>query len=416
MKQITTGTEILFKNTAGRLIKYSELAQEKFPSDCILFSERLSNDLAIDAVNSGIQGIITRKTSFAAHGANILRGSDIKITWITNVDIDLLIPFENTYIVLDTLGNIYSSSESDISSTYNLDKSDDTIKYRFSSPPLNDTSIIDYNLFTDEQWICYWKYNYFSKYIFSSLSRGIQNEFAKIYNYTPLVKRTDDGKIWVKTDITHSQMLEYCCHPNQLLRYMKLVKKNYTQILADMSLNILTKNNLQKWLIQYYSTFTLIHRSYEYVLYKMYEKIASDCSTEIAVKYMDYLMNSKIDRWLVINHNNINNSKEFMIQEKLVPIPSFTIEEDIQEALHKTEHFFKQMDLLDWYQCHKDLINSGVYLFVIKEWKFVLYKLLTSRCFYFYSNCENSNIDIIAESSCEDLEEKYGNQKVIIPC
>ena len=29
MKQITTGTEILFKNTAGRLIKYSELAQEK---------------------------------------------------------------------------------------------------------------------------------------------------------------------------------------------------------------------------------------------------------------------------------------------------------------------------------------------------------------------------------------------------
>ena len=37
---------MLFKNTAGRLIKYSEHAQEKFSSDYIPFSERLSKDFA----------------------------------------------------------------------------------------------------------------------------------------------------------------------------------------------------------------------------------------------------------------------------------------------------------------------------------------------------------------------------------
>ena len=416
MKYITSGNEILFKNVVGKLVQYSEIKQEKNLSACILLSESLSNGLAIDAINSGVKGVITRKTSFAAHSANILRGSSEDIAWITNVDIELLTVFVNSYIFMDTFGNIYSASASDIANFYKREVLEESIKYSFLTPPHNDTSMVDYNLFSNEQWICYWKYNYFSKYIFSSLSKGIQNEFKEVFNCIPKVLRSNDGKIWIKTTITHSQMIEYCCQPDQLLRYVKLVKKNYNEILYGLSSNILTGDNLQKWLIQYYSSFTLIHRSYEFILYKLYEKIANDCSDKIAVKYMDCLMSSKIDRWLVTNRDNINDSKEFMIREKLVPIPCFTIKEDLQEAFYKTESFFKQINLYTWYQRNRDFINPTIYMFVVKEWKFVLYKLLTSRCYYFYSNCAKINIDIIAESFYEDLEEHYGKEKVIVPC
>lgn len=415
MKHITSGTEILFNKTAGRLLKYQEHIKKIYPPGSILLAEKLSNDLAIDALNSGANGIITRKTSFAAHGANILRGSDNKIAWITNVDVDLLTPFEDSYIYIDSQGNIFSSLESDSIVEESTIYPSESIHYNFSSPPLNDTSVIDYNLNTNETWICFWKYNYFSNYIFSSLSQGIQIEFEMLFHHVPKVKRDGEGKVWVETTITHNTMLKYCCNPQNLLNYMMKVKKNYTQILELMSQNILTTSFLEDWLIRYYSTFSLIHRSYDYVLYELYETISKAHSSTIAVNYMNYLMNSKIDRWLVEQHGTINNSKAFMVPEKILPIPYFTIDDDIQEAIEKTETFFENNGLTAWYNQNSAIILSGCYLFVIKEWKFVLYKLLTSRCYHFYSQCVNLATIDIAESSYSEMEELYGDQKVIIP-
>lgn len=397
-------------------MKYGEHMNKKYPPGSILFAEKLSNDLAIDALNSGAIGIITRYTSFAAHGANILRGSKSNIAWITNVDIDLLVPFDGSYVCIDLQGNISSSLESDSKIEKPSKSSFESIQYNFLSPPLNDTSIIDYNLTSSETWICFWKYNYFSNYIFSSINQGIQNEFRILFHHIPKVKKTHDGKIWINTNVTHSQMLEYCCNPQNLLSYMREVKHNYSQILKSMSQNVLTMAFLEEWLIRYYSTFSLIHRSYEYVLFKEYEEISKAHTSAIAVNYMDCLMNSKIDRWLIEQHGIINNSKTFMVPEKLLPIPSFTIDDDIQEAIEKTDTFFKNNSLSDWHHQNRTLLLSGCYLFVIKEWKFVLYKLLTSRCYYFYSKCVNLEKINIADSLYSELEELYGTQKVIVPC
>lgn len=416
MKYITTGTEIIFNFSTGRLVKYCEELSSFIPSNSIVFSEKLTNNLAVNALKSNVNGIITRTTSFSAHGANILRGSNNGIVWVTNVDIDLLHQYEGAYVAIDMKGSIYLFSETDSINMNQLVKQDDDIRYNYISPPLNDTSIIEYNLTTGEFWICYWERNYFSNYIFSSLSKGIKNEFNRLFGFTPNVKRTTDGKVWVNTNITHSYLIEYCCNPKQLINYTKTALHIYNYILSLLRDNILTIGLLQDCLIHYYSTFTLIHRSYEYTLYKLYETMVSEQNGYLAVSYMNCLLNCKIDNWIVEQSNHINNSKVFMEPEGLVPIPSFTIEDDIQESIQNTERFVTKNDINEFYNRHYLRIHSAIQLFVIKEWKFVIYKLLTSRCFYFFSHCTNLDLSTVAESSYLELEGKFGNKKVIIPC
>lgn len=415
MKRITNGTEILFNNIHGKLIKYNETEKKLCDSESILFAEKLTNDLAIYALNSGAQGIITRRTSFAAHGANILRGSNVKIAWVTNVDLDTLIPYINSYIYVDTAGNIYALSEINECTEMAKEPPKETMQYNFLSAPLNDTSVVDFNLSTGEQWICYWKYNYFSGYIYESLSVGIQCELMELFGSEVDVKRDENGRIWVRTDVSHSKMLNYCCDSQKLLAYLDKVKVNYNQLLESISNNKISMSILQQWFIKYFSTFTLFHRSYDYVLYKLYEMVLKEKST-IAVDFMDFLMNSKIDNWLVEKQSIINHSKAFMVPEPVLPMPSFTIEEDIEAALYKTECFFANYNLFDWYKQNNEVIKSRVILFVIKEWKFVIYKLLTSRCYLFYSKCENLDLSTVAESSYSELEVLYGEREVIVSC
>ena len=165
-----------------------------------------------------------------------------------------------------------------------------------------------------------------------------------------------------------------------------------------------------------YSSFVLIHRSYEYTLYRLYETIVSEQNGYIAVSFMNCLLNCKIDNWIVEQSAHIRDSKVFMESEELVPIPSFTIENDFQESIKNTERFVKKHGIDDFYRRHYIRILSAIQLLVIKEWKFVIYKLLTSRCFYFFSQCISSDLSTVAESSYLELKEIYGNEKVIIPC
>ncbi len=415
MSLITSGIEIIFKRVSGKLIRYREGITQPYPKDSILYGEKLSNELAISAVQSCVRGVITKKSSFSTHGANILRGSLVKIAWITNVEIEVLCAYEGKNVYMDLEGRIFDSIPIEKGVQCNSDISlYNDIQYKFGEIPINDTSIIDWNLKDSSEWICYWKYNFFSKYIFSSLKIGIQKEFKNLFGYKPSVRQTEDGRIWIETDLLHSQILHYCNDSEWLISYLAMVHEKYDGILLQMNSNQLTMEMLQKWFVEYYSCFTMIHRSYENVLFNFYEKVHSQFGGAIAIDLMDCFMTSKIDKWIVENSDQINNSKKFLIEETIVPLPCFSIKDDIGEAKCKVKRYFEKLGMSEWYIQENNSIRSVIELFVLKEWKFIMYKLLTSRCYYYFSSRKNVDMKIIAERTYDEVLKLYGDEKISI--
>lgn len=406
MSVITKGNVILFKNVCGCLIKHEGAEICEYPSNSIIYCENLSNELAISAVRSKVQGIITRKSSFSTHGANILRSGDYAIAWVTNVNIDILDLYDNEMIYINIRG--------EISDAY-IETKDVQIQYSFEEIPRNDTSIIDLNLVNRDECICFWKYNYFTKFIFSSLGEGIKREFFYLYQYRPYVFRDVSGKIWIKTKLRHSSILEYCSDSYKLEQFLQRMQYMYNNILKKLNSKYISLELLQNCLIDYYSCFTMIHRSYENILYNFYSLLLKNFSGEKTIEIMNLLMTCKIDIWLEKEGENINYSKKFLIKEKVVSIPPFAIDEDIQLSISRIQRKFQEIEAIDWFDENEKSVLVAIKLFVLKEWKFVIYKLLTSRCYFWFLHRSEIPIDIVAEEyTYSEVINTYGDKKIYL--
>ena len=199
---------------AGILLDYNKIKNEICFSNVILYSENLTPELAIFAIANNIKGIITFESSFATHGANIIRSffyiSDNKLVWVTGVNRNNLLDFFGKTIEISTDGVCLGNHDHTT-----------TNKQIYSLRPLKKRSILEYNLSTECFEICYWPHRQYNLLTFSLMRDGLKRNFNLLGDYNAKIQYRDDGSIWfcdVPTISTLSERARNINYASNILR------------------------------------------------------------------------------------------------------------------------------------------------------------------------------------------------------
>lgn len=339
---------------------------------CLIYSEQLTNEIALLAIGEHVAGIITDKSSFATHGANILRTSfnngELKIPWITNVKKEDLDKYFGSEVCLEH-GCIISLDDK---------------KHNFEAQatefiPIKNRTIVQYNVCKNESSLCYWPYRKYDRFTFSIMKKGLKENFKWLFLKEINIELDEDGHIWFANGIFLQEIIKIARNhiistpflERQINTYDGIIKKVYHPI--DLS-------NCIVLLEKYFSVFILYHNSYEQVLLEIYECLKKACGEELAIKGMDIFLFCDLDKWMLENELKLEKGKSLFSNEPLTPIPDFTIYDDINKKQSDIFNFLKRENKESFYQRYEDKIKYWVKVFVTKEWKFVINKILFSRC------------------------------------
>lgn len=346
-------------------------ADELF-EECLIYAEQLTNEVALDAIKYNVAGIITNTSSFATHGANILRTyfkvSDNHFLWMTNIRRNELEQYIGKRVSIFN-GEFYLEDCS----------SHDDCKQHVEFLPINNRTIIAYNAFRKELSLCYWPHREYDLFTFSIMKRGLEKNYEFLFQKKSNVFLDESGHIWFENGIPLGKIIDMARDCKVSEWFLQKQIDNYNQIIEEVNERITLKKCIDL-LIKYFSVFLLYHNTYEFVLLDIYKHLEKDFGAEFAVSGMNEFLYCYIDEWMLNQSLALEKHKSLYANEPLTPVPDFSIYDDIKKKEREIRLFFAQCQQENYYERNKKIINYWLKVFVVKEWKFVVNKILFTRC------------------------------------
>lgn len=368
---------IVFSAKACAVLKEYKRGQTECESH-ILFVHALTTDVAFYILNNPVCGVISEESSFATHGANILRchynNSKNEIAWVSGIsrsDLDKLFGVE-IFITYEGMVGIFNSAE--LANYGKLNSEQKTALY----VPLRKKSIIDYNISDNSFAICYWPHRKFNKLTFSIMKEGLARNLSLFGMKFPLIFIDFNGNIWFENAPMISELSAYAKNYDIalpiLMKQICMYNKIYTQLHIDYEFQ-----ELVEMLIDYFSVFILFHDTYEDVLVEADLFFTLHLGKPRSYQIMNLLMCCKLDQWMLTNNIILEKQKNLLSNEKKVPLPDFTIMDDIDYSIRCFHDAFIELGFENFWCIHNKKIEFYIKFFVAKEWKFVMNKILFTR-------------------------------------
>ncbi len=344
----------------------------------IIFTHALTTDVAFYVISNSVCGIISEESSFATHGANILRcyfnNSRKEIVWVSGIKhIDIVDLFEKK-VLITSYGQVIAINNAKYTN-YKKKKSNSK---KVSYVPLKKRSIINYNISNDSYTICYWPHRQFDILTFSIMREGLSKNLYLFGLDTPHIFMDSNGSIWFENAPLVSELSELA--NNQEYAFPMLIKQinTYSDILTRLQRDYVF-SDLVEMIIDYFSVFILFHDTYEDVLVASNLFFKKHLEESIRYQIMNLLMSCKIDEWMLDNNILLEKRKSLLSTEMLTPIPEFSINFDIDYCIMRFYNFLVDLGYEKFWIIHEAQIKFYITFFVAKEWKFVMNKILFTR-------------------------------------
>jgi phosphohistidine swiveling domain-containing protein len=364
---IVFGTPMLAGRTEGFLV--SEDTEESLWNSSIVISESLTNQLVVSSVNNRVNAIITRDINFASHAANILRALSINhnIVWIAGVEINNLLLHLGNYVFIREDGSILLNDNEIISC-------DNTIANQFKYKHSN--SIAKLEISTGLVDHVYWPNSHFSRFAFSLMQDSLQQELMNTFECKAELLLSDMGKINFKGSPYQFEIDKFAADHNKSRQYFTNMYENYKRIYSCVSNKELSYSILCKCARMYFSTFIVLHRSYEYIFKTLYNWALNQIDKNQANELMDTILFCELDRWLGLSNKPLINKKVFLQEEPVAELPEFNIEYDLNCSINRIIELFNHYGNMETYNRICDTLIHYSKILVLKEWKFLYYKLI----------------------------------------
>jgi len=350
----------------------------------ILFVHSLTTDVAFYVLNHPVCGIISEESSFATHGANILRcsflNSSPKIVWITGVPRSKIEYFLGKRISITPNGIISEFSKAKLA--YDTIISQHEHEDKAIYVPLRKKSIVDYNINSGAFLVAYWPHRNFNFMTFSVMRDALCNNLRLLGANKPSASLDESGIIWFENSPLHSELstmaknIEFALPI--LLKQIGLYDYLHGKLQIGYSLT-----NLVEMLKEYFSVFLLFHDTYEDVLVEIDALLKSELGNTGAYQAMNVLMCCKLNAWMLENDVILEKRKNLLSNEAIVILPQFTIKSDIEYCENRFRHYLIRQGFEHLWNSKKEVLKFYIAFFVAKEWKFVMNKILFTR----FSQC-----------------------------
>lgn len=356
-------------DTENVLISESELIEATTETSIggVVVASSLSNLLVVKSLKHSVRAILTSECNIASHAANILRAANSNgkvIDWFYGLDISTigkhigkkcLIADDKLHIEGETL-------------SFQL-KNDNGKNLIFDNK-----SIATLNLTKNCVSYCFFPETRFSKFAFSLMQSSLEKELKTWFLIDASVDLVD-GVIEFRcapslTDINH-----FACNTQTSKNYYLSMFENYSLIVESLRNSSWDFLNLCVNAERYYSTFLVLHRSYNILFDNLRKRLEEEIGQNAKFVYRE-LMQSKIDIWLSDEKNMLINKKVFLQDEPVAKIPDFSVEDDVRDSFERVKSILKKLNLEEYYNINRRWLEMHSMIFVLKEWKFVIYKII----------------------------------------
>lgn len=368
--------DVVFRGEVyGKVTGFELTNVENIEEPIIIFAYSLTTELAFYVLNNTVAGIITEESSFATHGANILRcmqkSSDRRITWITGVPTSTLSGLSGKMIHITEDGYIQPDNKDDFSEIHK--------KKPYSPTAMRKRSIVEYDLTSTNYKICYWPHRIYNRLTYSIWERGLRKNLRLFGIDDALIELDNQGRIWFKNCPYMSDYISMATDVDNASDMLQSQIDMYHRFYTKLINNQYTPDELIDMSSDYFSIFLLFHETYEEVFLEALNLFKKELGDGDCYEVFNTLLQSKVDKWMMEEHILLIKKKDFLSDEKRIPCPPFTIYEDIEYTTYQFKKYLYEKGTQDFYRRFTKQILFYNRVLVAKEWKFVMIKLLSTR-------------------------------------
>lgn len=332
----------------------------------VVVASSLSNLLVVKCLHLGVRIILTQECNLASHAANILRAANSMektIEWISGVDVEQLSPFIGKQVFFNDKA-IWIDGSSLVISLDTKHKKLELINKSKASLNLN-TKMLSF-------W--YYPETYFTKFAFSLMKESLELELKRFFCcQTDII--LSNGLLEFRNAPALVKINEYAMNVFLAEQYYFEMFENYNQIVESLRQNSWDYQTLCINAQKYYSTFLVLHRSYNGIFQNMILRLREELGNDSDC-ICNEILQSKINVWLSNQDNVLINRKKFLQDEPIAKIPEFTVIDDLEDSIQRVKKSFDAIRKRDYYESNQRWLKLHSLIFVLKEWKFVIYKII----------------------------------------
>jgi hypothetical protein len=334
----------------------------------VLLSVSLSNEVAVRAIERQYSMIVTSNGSFACHGANLLRAArrrGVFVGWITNCPID---QWNNAQAYL-----VGVSPREPCKKFY---------------PP--DLLAIALPSGDSGSWRCLWPDRTYDRLSASIMSQGLERNIQRLLN-TELSDTPDgtasvhlgvDGLLWHQpTEFSSEFILKLTESSPVFEREIAAQVGLYDEIVdACIDLDLIADparrlGEVAKWLYRYFEHFLLLHRSYDALLARSGMQLAAILGEAECERTMQLCLVPDAILWQETNKLVLRNRKDLLSGESVLVLPAWLrSSSDLAETRERVRESLEGRSTAA--VAYADFAATVA---VVKEWKFLVNKLLFTR-------------------------------------
>ena len=245
--------------------------------------------------------------------------------------------------------------------------------------PIKNRTIIKYYVIKRKMRVCFWPHREYDIFTFSIMKKGLEKNYEWLFGKKNSVILDEEKHIWFLESVPLRSIIALAKDYKLGETYIEKQIEIYQKIILDITPQIMFSKCVEL-LIEYFSVFILYHNTYEYVLLDIYQWVESAYGTEFAIECINTFLFCSIDEWMLMHSLTLEKNKSLFACEPVTPIPDFSIYEDIKKKEEDIYKFFERSGKLVFLQKNRERIQYWIKVFVVKEWKFVINKILFTRC------------------------------------
>lgn len=364
----------------------------------IIYAHALTTEVAFYVLNHPVIGIITEESSFATHGANILRSFFLKtgtyIAWVSGVSHALINKFFGRTISINIDSIVTAFDEvKNINDKERFLTKNASAKYL----SLQNKCLLEYNVSNKNYSVCYWPHRNFNYLTFSIMSKGLLNNMRLLNSKIDEIVLDENGRIWFNNAPLISDFYRWASDIEFARPILDRQIDMYKHIFERLQ-NKYSFRDLSKFIIEYFSVFLLFHDTYENVLINAHSFFVEEIGKYEADLFMDILMCCKLDDWMLEEKLVLVKRKNLLSDESIVPLPNFSIMDDIKITTERIKQYLIKKGKGDFFNENAQALEFYIRFFVAKEWKFVMNKILFTRFSNFLKDKSfDDKFDVLSE-------------------
>lgn len=339
------------------------------PTRMVLVADAMTTELANFCIRVGVRAVVTSSGSFACHGANLLRaaarreGFELPI-WVSGLACDAW-ELEGRQLHMDPHGGVDVRGPTPREWDHAKHEPVEHVVWRQGD------GVVARLL---------WPHRRYDVFTASLMLPGLTSDMSSLAGSAAVATRSAEGLIWFGgASLGIQEMGSIARSPRRSAAYLESQIRNHAQILRRVQLvdgltdAVARIGDLLNLVESYFSTFLLFHNTYTELFAALPSHLGLVDTDPDVSRVLETVMRCELVDWLQAEAISLRNAKSLYEGHHRMLAPPISFEDDVSHSVARVRN-----DLEGLSPAEAALVIHAARVFVAKEWKFFVNKMLFS--------------------------------------